>query len=93
MTALERLPSRLKGPQKILTQLRVLKDRAYRIRVRNDRAVHRATSPDEAHWCARVGDRLDEYTGALDRLIREGEAVLPPSRDPRDHRRVRKSKG
>jgi hypothetical protein len=88
------LPSRIKGPQKILKQLRTLKDRAWQVRVRNDRAVLRVgDQPDAAQWCARVGDGIDRAVlPTLDRLIAEGDAVLPHNRDPRDQRRVRKSR-
>lgn len=86
------LPSRIKGPQKILKQLRTLQHRAHAIRMRNERAIHRCDTPDQQRWCARTGDRLAEIFVSLSRVIAEGDAVLPAHVDPRDQRRVRKSK-
>jgi hypothetical protein len=52
--------------------------------VRNARsAEHRADTPEERRWSARVQD-------ALQQLVDEGEQVLPGHEDPRDRRRVRK---
>src|SRR4051812_44926489 len=50
------LPSRIKGPQKILKQLRTLQHRAYVLKERNDLAINRCDTPDEQRWCARTGD-------------------------------------
>lgn len=86
------LPSRIKGPQKILKQLRTLHGQTWKVRQRNERAVLRAHTPEEHRWCGRVGDRLDPFLGDLMELIREGDAVLPAHMDPRDQRRVRKRK-
>jgi hypothetical protein len=86
------LPSRIKGPQKILKQLRTLQRRAYVLKERNDLAINRCDTPDEQRWCARTGDGLEEVHDRLQVLIREGDAVLPVKIDPRDARRVRKSK-
>jgi hypothetical protein len=86
------LPSRIKGPQKILKQLRTLQHRAYVLKERNDLAINRCETPEEQLWCARTGDRLEEIHDRLQVLIREGDAVLPAHPDPRDARRVRKRK-
>jgi hypothetical protein len=93
MTTVDRsLPSRIKGPLKILKQLRTLQQRASNLRLRNDRASNRCETPEEQRWCARTGDRLEEIHDRLQVLIREGDAVLPDGVDPRDQRRVRKRK-
>ncbi len=69
--------SRVHGPRRILAELR-------RVRIKTDRALaHRALSEDEQRWARRLAD-------ALDRLVTEGEAVLPGGADPREARRVRK---
>lgn len=106
MTALERLPSRIKHPRTILPQVRRLKARALQMRetarllnVRVTIARQRADTPTEQQWCDRLSDRLQrevlpqchDVMATLDGLIAEGDAVLPPSHDPRDQRRVRKS--
>lgn len=72
-----RLPSRIKGPRRILKSLRLLV-------VRNARsAEYRAATDEERRWSRHVHDTLTT-------LITEGEAVLPGHEDPRDRRRVRK---
>lgn len=101
------LPSRIKAPSKMQPQLRRLlvrtlktRDLALQILIRIERAVHRADGPTSAQWCARAGDRIERVVlptfntaiAALDSVIAEGDAVLPAHPDPRDQRRVRKSK-
>lgn len=72
-----RLPSRIKGPRRILKQLRALI-------IRNARSAnYRAVTEEERRWSGRVDE-------ALRQLIDEGDAVLPGHEDPRDRRRVRK---
>ncbi len=72
--------TRVHGPRRVLKELR-------RLIIKNHRALeHRATTAEERTWCQRVHD-------ALDRLIVEGDAVLPGLPDPRDYRRVRKRPG
>lgn len=101
------LPSRTKAPRTIPPQLRRLRagtiknrELARAILVRIERAVHRADGPTTAQWCARAGDAIEYQilpflTGAVqiaDQVIAEGDAVLPAHADPRDQRKVRKSK-
>jgi hypothetical protein len=101
------LPSRHKAPRTIPPQLRRLhagtikqRELARAILVRIERAVQRADGPTTAQWCARAADRitlsilpaLHGVAADLEWVIREGDAVLPVKIDPRDTRRVRKSK-
>jgi hypothetical protein len=72
-----RLRSRIHGSRRVLNELR-------RLHLKVAAAgVYRAVTDEERLWCSRVGD-------ALEVLIREGDAVLPASMDPRPGRTVRK---
>ncbi len=71
-----KLPSRIHRPAVVLRELR-------RLRIKVERCYTRAESIEERAWCRAVAD-------ALDKQIVAGDAVLPPFRDPRPARRVRK---
>lgn len=75
-----RLPSRIRGSHAVLKRLRA-------VVIANARAlVGRELDEHAQTWHARVNEFLS-------RLIDEGDLVLPPCRDPRDRRRVRKRPG
>ena len=69
--------TRVHGPRRILQELR-------RLIIKNHRSLRvRCQTDEEMRWSSRVNE-------ALDRLIHEGDEVLPGLPDPRDRRRVRK---
>lgn len=75
-----RLPSRVKGSHAIMKRLRG-------VVIANARTlIGRDLDENAQRWHARVSEFLT-------RLVDEGELVLPPCRDPRDRRRVRKRPG
>jgi hypothetical protein len=75
-----RLPSRVKGSHSILKRLRA-------VVIANARTlVGRELDEDAQRWHHRVSEFVT-------RLVDEGDRVLPPCRDPRDCRRVRKRPG
>lgn len=67
---------RIRRPVTLLKSLRLL-------RIRVERASERAETIEEKAWCRSLAD-------ALDRQITAGDAVLPPSLDPRPGRIARK---
>lgn len=74
------LPSRIKGSHAILKRLRG-------VVIANARTlVGRELDPDAQKWHHRVHEFVD-------RLIQEGDQVLPACRDPREVRRARKRPG
>ena len=75
--AVQRRPSRVHSAVHVLDELR-------RLRVKVQRAYEvRDLSDVEQRWCLRAAD-------ALDAVIADGTANLPPNRDPRPSRRARK---
>jgi len=79
-TARPRLPSRIKGSQAILKRLRAVMIANARTLVGRELDEHAQT------WHQRVSE-------SVDRLIAEGDLVLPAFRDPRDQRLARKRPG
>lgn len=70
----------MKGPHVVLRQLR-------RLVVRNAKTLQgRKLTDNERRWCTRAQDTLE-------RLVQEGDQVLPVRSDPRHERRVRKRHG
>jgi hypothetical protein len=69
--------SRVHAANHVLQELR-------RIRVKLELAAEfRTKTPEEYRWCLQTAD-------VLDKQIQDGERSLPPFRDPRPLRRVRK---
>jgi hypothetical protein len=75
-----RVHSRVRGPQAVLRGLRLLLKAVRRLVIRNSRSmIVRATSDEELTWSRRLHDLLIRWAEEGDRLIAEGDAVLPPA--------------